>query len=331
MNWLITGGCGFIGLRFVKYLLDETKDNIRILDNLSVGSMDELSSLTDPKQITCMDFDWDDRLSLIRGDIEDYNVVNKSVKGANYVVHLAANTGVMPSIEDPRADFMSNAMGTFNLLQASTTHKVDRFVFASSGAPLGEVDPPIHENLPTKPLSPYGASKLSGEAYCSAFYHSFGLNTVALRFGNVYGVGSKQKGSVVAKFIKEALNPEKTTWEIFGDGSQTRDFIYVDDLIEAILCAIETPDVGGEIFQIATSKETTVAEIAEALNEILNRHGYAKMHIENKRFRVGDARRNFSDTSKAKRRLGWSPSVDLPDGLDKTFRYFLEEGARNGR
>lgn len=331
MNWLITGGCGFIGLRFVKYLLDETKDNIRILDNLSVGSKDELSSLTDPLQITCMDFDWDDRLSLIRGDIEDYNIVNKSVKGANYVVHLAANTGVMPSIEDPRADFMSNAMGTFNLLQASTTHKVDRFVFASSGAPLGEVDPPIHENLPAKPLSPYGASKLSGEAYCSAFYHSFGLNTVALRFGNVYGVGSKQKGSVVAKFIKEALNPEKTTWEIFGDGSQTRDFIYVEDLIEAILCAIETPDVGGEIFQIATSKETTVAEIAEALNEILNRHGYAKMHIENKRFRVGDARRNFSDTSKAKRRLGWSPSVDLPDGLDRTFRYFLEEGARNGR
>ena len=187
----------------------------------------------------------------------------------------------------------------------------------------------LYENLPTKPLSPYGASKLTGEAYCSAFYHSFGLQTVALRFGNVYGVGSKHKGSVIAKFIKEALNPKITTWEIFGDGSQTRDFIYVEDLIGAIARAVEALNVGGEIFQIATAKETTISEIAEVLNRILQSYGYTKMHVENKQFRVGDAKRNFSDTSKAKKRLGWSPSIDLPDGLNRTFRYFLEEGARN--
>ena len=157
----------------------------------------------------------------------------------------------------------------------------------------------LHENLPTKPLSPYGASKLTGEAYCSAFYHSFGLQTVALRFGNVYGVGSKHKGSVIAKFIKEALNPKITTWEIFGDGSQTRDFIYVEDLIGAIARAVEALNVGGEIFQIATAKETTISEIAEVLNRILQSYGYTKMHVENKQFRVGDAKRNFSDTSKA--------------------------------
>ena len=313
------------------YLVTQTSDNVRILDNLSVGSIQDLKDAIPGHDLYRENFSWSEQVSLVVGDITDQDIVQKCVEGSNYVIHLAANTGVMPSIEDPRADFVSNAFGTFNLLQASVENDVDKFIFASSGAPLGDVTPPIHENLPTKPLSPYGASKLSGEAYCSAFYHSFGLNTVALRFGNVYGFGSKQKGSVVAKFIKEALNPEKTTWEIFGDGSQTRDFIYVEDLINAILCVIETPDVGGEIFQIATSKETTVAEIADALNEILHCHGYDKMHIENKQFRVGDARRNFSDTSKAKSRLGWSPSVELPDGLDRTFRYFLEEGVEHGR
>ena len=319
----------FIGSWLVKHVLTKTTDNVRILDNLSVGSLDELSSLVGTDQIINMNFGWNERLSFIKGDIEDCDIVNKSTKGATYVVHLAANTGVMPSIEDPRSDFMSNATGTFNLLQASVAHKVDKFIFASSGAPLGEVVPPIHENLPTKPLSPYGASKLTGEAYCSAFYHSFGLQTVALRFGNVYGVGSKHKGSVIAKFIKEALNPKITTWEIFGDGSQTRDFIYVEDLIGAIARAVEALNVGGEIFQIATAKETTISEIAEVLNRILQSYGYTKMHVENKQFRVGDAKRNFSDTSKAKKRLGWSPSIDLPDGLNRTFRYFLEEGARN--
>ena len=131
-----------------------------------------------------------------------------------------------------------------------------RFVFASSGAPVGEVKLPIHEELAPHPVSPYGASKLAGEGYCSAYYRTYGLETVALRFGNVYGPGSTHKGSVVAKFIRQALAGE--TLEIYGDGTQTRDFIYVDDLIKAIWQASRVPNIGGEESQIATNRETTL-------------------------------------------------------------------------
>jgi UDP-glucose 4-epimerase len=140
-------------------------------------------------------------------------------------------------------DCMVNVLGTFNYLDACRKSNVKRFVFASSGAPLGEQEPPIHEEMVPRPISPYGASKLCGEAYCSAFHGSFGVETVCLRFGNVYGPYSTHKGSVVAKFIKQIL--ERETLTIYGDGSQTRDFIYIDDLIRAVWAGVTVPGVGG--------------------------------------------------------------------------------------
>ena len=162
-------------------------------------------------------------------------------------------------------------LGTLNYLEACRHGGVHRFVFASSGAPIGECEPPIHEELPTHPVSPYGASKLAGEAYCSAYKRSFGIDTVALRFGNCYGPLSTHKGSIVAKFIREAMAGQ--AWEIYGDGLQTRDFIYVEDIAEAIFRGATAPDVGGEIFQVATNAETTVLELAETLRTVLEKNG----------------------------------------------------------
>ena len=322
MNWLITGGCGFLGTAFIKRLLKEkSSHNIRVIDNLSVGSRDDLVQVCDfdEKSPEILDDDFKG-VELVVGDILDESIALLATKGIDVIVHFAANTGVGPSVEEPRFDCLTNVIGTFNYLDAARLNNVPRFVFASSGAPAGEVEPPIHEELPPHPVSPYGASKLAGEGYCSAYYKTFGVDTVALRFGNVYGPGSIHKSSVVAKFIKKAFNRE--TLEIFGDGSQTRDFIYIDDLISAVILASTKKDVGGEVFQIASNNETTVGEITEKLIETLKRYGVTNIVVKNSEKRLGDVMRNYSDTSKAKMILGWSPQVNQEMGLEHTVKYF---------
>ena len=203
-----------------------------------------------------------------------------AAKGIDVIVHLAANSGVAPSVENPQ------------------------------------------------PVSPYGASKLAGEAYCSAYYRTFGVNTVVLRFGNVYGPHSKHKSSVVAKFFKKALSGE--VLEIYGDGTQTRDFIYINDLIQAILLSANShKNIGGEIFQIATFKETTVNEIAQKIKEIVENKTGKRVKIIYTKPRIGDVKRNYSDISKAKRLLGYEPKYNLEKGLLKTFEYFYKKFFKN--
>ena len=172
-------------------------------------------------------------------DIRNREGLRKIVSGSSAVVHLAAQTGVIPSLEDPAFDMEQNVGGTLNLLEACRIAGTPRFVLASSSAPLGEQEPPIDESKVPRPLSPYGASKLAGEGYCSAYAGSFGLETIALRFSNVYGPRSTYKGSVVAKFIKNILSGIPLT--IYGSGGQTRDFIYVEDLCDAIDLAFRPP------------------------------------------------------------------------------------------
>lgn len=325
MRWLITGGCGFIGSALVKRLISDGSHTIRIIDNLSVGTKDDLYSVTQFLEIEreqlCKEIMAP--VELIVGDILDDALATLASVGCDIVVHLAANTGVGPSVEDPRKDMLANIVGTFNYLCAAKEAKVSRFIFASSGAPIGEVIPPIHEELAPHPVSPYGASKLAGEGYCSAFKGSYDLDTVVLRFGNVYGPGSIHKSSVVAKFTQRAIAGE--ILEIYGDGTQTRDFIFIDDLIAAILLAATVPSIGGETFQIASSQETTVSEMVSSLVDSLKHAGVQNIKLMNAEIRIGDVKRNFSDTSKARNRMGWQPKVNLDEGLRKTISYFLKK------
>ena len=323
MNWLITGGCGFIGAALIQKIASDTQHNIRVLDNLTIGSREDLRSVCNYVECSVEKLnDSPSGIELIVGDILDDNLAVQLAKNIDVIVHLAANTGVGPSVENPRSDCMSNVIGTFNYLEAARVNNVPRFIFASSGAPAGEVEPPIHEELPPHPVSPYGASKLAGEGYCSAYYRTFGVQTVALRFGNVYGPGSSKKSSVVAKFIRNALVGK--TLEIFGDGTQTRDFIYIDDLVRAVLLASMRDEIGGETFQIATNMETTVGEMTDMLVAILGQRNVQNIQVVNAETRLGDVKRNFSDTSKAREMLGWEPEASLEQGLVRTVDYFLK-------
>lgn len=328
LRWLITGGCGFLGVALITRLTKLGGQQIRVLDNLSVGKISDLSAVCscrayDAVEADSLQFDGSSTVQVVVGDILDDKLAAKVTKDVDVVVHFAANTGVGPSVEHPRLDMEANVIGTFNYLEACRANKVPRFVFASSGAPAGEVEPPIHEEIAPHPVSPYGASKLAGEGYCSAYFRTYGINTVILRFGNVYGPGSGHKSSVVAKFIRRALEGKEL--EIYGDGSQTRDFIFIEDLIDAVVLAATTPGIGGEAFQIASSRETTVSEIAEQLVEVLRVAGKTDLKVVYGESRLGDVKRNFSDTTKARTRLEWVPQTQLSEGLGKTVNYFLKK------
>lgn len=330
MRWLVTGGCGFIGTSLIGRLMAEGKYFVRVVDNLTTGTRENLSRVCTFEEQTVSTLhpptsSHETMVELITGDILDDRLAVQLACGMDVIIHLAANTGVGPSVEDPRGDCKVNVMGTFNYLEAARLNAVRRFVFASSGAPIGECVPPIHEELAPHPVSPYGASKLAGEGYCSAYFRTFGVETVALRFGNVYGPGSSRKNSVVAKFIRKAFQGE--TLEIYGDGNQSRDFIYIDDLVDAVMQAATRKGVGGQVFQIATGSETTVEELVAELLPILSANGIHDVQVKHVSPRLGDVKRNFSDTSKASRILGWQTNVGLKEGLTRTVRWFSNSKA----
>jgi UDP-glucose 4-epimerase len=321
-KYLITGGCGFIGTSLIRNILQNDKNaHIRVLDNLTTGKPEDLREIT---PFTTADTSLEPTtpgVFLIKGDIRDLRTVLACTKGMDCIVHLAANTGVQPSVENPINDMQCNVIGTVNMLEGARLNSVKKFIFASSGAPAGEVEPPIHEELPPHPVSPYGASKLAGEGYCSAYYRTFGVETVCLRFGNVYGPGSGKKSSVVAKFIRKALSGK--TCKIYGDGGQTRDFVYIGDLIDAMMKSMTTSKAAGETFQIASGKERTVSEITEIISSALKDKGVG-MKVEYESSRLGDVRRNYSDTSKADRILSWQPSMEINKGVNLTVDYFIK-------
>jgi len=302
-NILVTGGAGFIGATLVPMLIEQNY-SVHILDDLSVGTKETHAGL---------DVQWH------VGDIRDDEFVNHAMAGMDGVVHLAAHTNVIDSQTKPRHDFEVNVGGTLNLLLAAREQGVSRFVMASSNAPIGENEPPIDESKPARPLSPYGASKLAGEGYCSAFHGSYGLGTVVLRFANVYGPRSTHKGSVVAKFIKDAMNDGALT--IYGDGLQTRDFVHVADLSRAIIAGLKS-DCGGETFQVATGLETNILELAEMIQTALPERSIQIVHEGQ---RAGEIIKNYSSIEKARRMLGWEPQILLADGLAETVDFFVSK------
>ena len=317
-RWLITGGCGFIGTALVRRLLSNGVTGIRVVDDLSVGTREDLAAVSPFTEVAAEDASATFAgVQLLVADVRDEAAARAAVRGVDAIVHLAGNTGVQPSIRDPRLDCTSNVIGTLNYLEAARHEGVRRFVFASSGGTvIGDVEPPIHERMVPRPKSPYGASKSACEGYLSAYHGSFGIDGVALRFGNVYGPGSRHKGSVVARFVRRALAGEPL--EIFGDGDQTRDFIYVDDLVDAVVRAATTDGIGGEVFQIATAHETSVNELAEMMLPLLRERVSADVRLESAGALQGEIRRNYSDTTKARQRLGWLASTPLEEGLRRT-------------
>jgi UDP-glucose 4-epimerase len=232
-------------------------------------------------------------LDIHEGDILDVDAVTRAVEGMDGVVHLAAQTGVPGSLEDPYYDCETNVIGTLNMLEAIRDAEVKRFVFASSNAPLGRQTPPTTKDKAPLSIAPYGASKLAGEGYCLAYYGSWGLGTVVLRFANIYGPFSVHKSSVVSRFFKDVLTQGKIT--INGDGEQTRDFIYVRDLTRVIILALENK-VAGEIFQIATGVETSITELSTLVQEQISED----ISIHYGTSRQGDIRKNYSNITKAK-------------------------------
>jgi UDP-glucose 4-epimerase len=323
VRWLITGGCGFIGTSLVRELVREGGHGLRVVDDLSVGSLSALTCLAPVDELQAMDGargPAGDAVEFVRGDVRDAELAERAARGCDVIVHLAANAGVEQSVRDPRGDCATNVMGTLNYLEAARRNDVGRFIFASSSASVGDVEPPIHEELAPHPASPYGAGKLAGEAYCAAYQRAFGIETVALRFGNVYGPGSSHKGSVVAKFIRRALCGQAL--EIYGDGNQSRDFVYVGDLVRAIHAAATVAGVAGEVFQIATSREMTIKELVDSLLPVLERRGVPAIDTTYEAPRAGDVLRSYADTTKARQRLGWRAEVSVPEGLDRTVAWF---------
>jgi UDP-glucose 4-epimerase len=308
MKVLITGGAGFIGTNLIPKL-KALEHPIRILDNLSAGQSGYTASPS---------------VEFLHGDIRDQRAVDEAVKGCDAVVHLAAQTNVQYSLKSPRDDFQINVEGILNLLEASVKHVAKKFVFASSNAAVGQMIPPVHEAMPAKPLAPYGASKLAGEAYCSAFYHSYGLDSAALRFANVYGPFSSHKSSVVARFFREGMDEKILT--IYGDGRQTRDFVYVGDLCEAIVACLDRAKLQGEVFQIASGRETGVLDLAEKVKSLLP-HGPTIRFLP---ARKADIVRNVSCIDKAKEVLGWAPGTWLDEGLAQTYAWFMSGESLSG-
>jgi UDP-glucose 4-epimerase len=307
MKVLVTGGCGFIGSNLLAYFKKELPEvSIRVLDNLSLGN----------KKIAA-DFD----VEFFEGDIRDKQIVQKALKNVSAVVHLAAHTRVLDSMQNPEENFQVNAWGTFNLLQSARETGVDRFVFASTGgAIIGESEElPINENKVPRPLSPYGASKLSGEGYCSAFAGSFDMKTVSLRFSNVYGPYSLHKKSVVITFLKNILNQQPLI--IYGDGSQTRDYLFVEDLSEVIVKSLQIKK-GGEVFQLGSGKETSINELISKIREAIGAN--FPFEVQYKPFRSGEVRHNYADISKANFILEYRPRISLASGLERTWNWLLK-------
>ena len=319
-NLFISGGAGFIGINLVKYFLGKKEYKITVFDNISTGNYKLLKEIVIAAEINFVEgiSSHPDTLSFIKGDIRDRDSVEAGLQNQDYVIHLAAETGVIPSLKNPLKDAEVNINGTLNLLDYSVKHKIKKFIFASSAAPLGGQAPPMDETKIPAPLSPYGASKLAGEGYCSAFYGSFDLRTIVLRFSNVYGPFSYDKGSVVAEFIRRIISGD--TIHINGDGSQTRDFLFTNDIAKVIYLLLDKKYENFEIFQLGTGVESSLNDLVILLRKITGKNIDLRYGQKNK----GEIIRNYASINKISEFLKYNSFMDLKKGLEITYDWFLK-------
>ena len=300
--YLVTGGAGFIGSHLVERLVEEGQ-RVRVIDDLSTGRLENIDSLLN-------------RIDFREASVLDSSSVLSAMEGVRYVLHQAALSSVPRSIRDPLRANRVNVEGTLNVLLAARDRGVQRVVYASSASVYGDRPTlPKEETMTPAPLSPYAVSKHAAEQYCRVFHAVYGLETVSLRYFNVFGPRQDPQSdyaAVVPKFALSLLSGRRPT--IYGDGSQSRDFVYVTNVVDANLVAARAPGGAGEAFNIACGEQTTINDLVAALAEIVGR----TVEPEYQAPRTGDVAHSFADISKAKRVLGYAPSVDLQEGLSRT-------------
>jgi len=299
---LVTGGCGFVGCNLVEPLLKAGFGSVIVFDNESGGTRGHLGDLP---------------VEFIHGDLRDAEAVDAAVAHADLVVHLAADTRVVDSIDDPTTNFDVNVAGTLNLLHAMRRHDKRRIVNASTGgAILGDVAPPVHEDMVPRPISPYGASKLAVEGYLSAFEGSYGLQPISFRFSNLYGTRSFHKGSVVAAFYKLLLRGERLP--VYGDGEQTRDLLYVEDLSSVIVDALNHEVTG--VYQLGRGEPVSVNQLIRQIAGVVGWD--LSDRVDYLPARLGEVAHSYCDTSRARETLGFDPTTELSEGLTLTWEWF---------
>ena len=299
---LVTGGCGFIGSHIVQALV-QRGDTVRVLDNLSTGKLKNLDAVKGD-------------VELIQGDICDAQAVAQAVQQVEIVFHQAALASVPLSVNDPLATHQACVTGTVNVLDQARRANVRRVMYAASSSAYGNSPwAAKRESDPPSPLSPYAAAKLAGEEYCQAFYQSYGLETVCLRYFNVFGPGQDPKGAyaaVIPAFIMKMRSGQRPL--IFGDGKQSRDFTYIANVVAGNLAAASAAGAAGNVYNIASGKSYSLLELITALNQVL---GLALEPIFEPA-RIGDVKDSLADISKAQLELGYLPTVGFFEGLEKT-------------
>jgi len=307
IKFLVTGGAGFIGSNIVSVLVEKGY-KVKVLDNFSSGKRENLKG-------------FENDIELIEGDIRSYHIVQESLKDVDIVLHQAALPSVPRSIKDPITSNEVNINGTLNILEASVAAKVRRVIYASSSSVYGDNPQlPKHESMMTNPLSPYAVSKLSGEKYCSVFSRIYGIETIALRYFNVFGPRqdpSSQYSAVIPKFIKAINNNEQPV--IYGDGEQSRDFTYVKNVVDAnILASISDCD-SGIAMNCASSGQITLNELVGHINKILGKN----ISPVYEKPRAGDIKHSFADIHLAKSKINYTPTVSFEEGLKLTIESYL--------
>lgn len=300
---VVTGGCGFIGANLVAQLCAQRHDVV-VVDNLSRGKRDYLAEAG--------------AHALIQADIRERGAMEKAFAGADAVVHLAAYGSVVESVADPTENYSINVEGTFSVLDAARRAGVKRLVFSSTGGALiGDCTPPVSEASVPRPISPYGASKLAGEGYCCAFAHSYDMSITALRFANVLGPLSGHKKGAVTAFFKAIMAGQPM--RIFGDGSATRDFLYVGDLCRGIAAALDASLRGFHALHLASGREVSVLELARIARAAA---GAPDHPIVFEPRRKGEVERNFASYALAEKTLGFRPRVPLEEAMGLTWEWF---------
>lgn len=311
MEYLVTGGAGFIGSNLAEALL-AAGHRVRVLDNFLTGKRENLAGLSER---------YGDAFDLVEGDLRDLAVVHGAVKGVRYVLHQGALPSVPRSVADPALSNEINVGGTLNLLIAARDAKVKRVVFAASSSAYGDTpELPKRESMTPNPKSPYAAQKLAGEHYMRIFHEVYGLETVSLRYFNVFGPRqdpTSTYAAVIPRFITAVLSGEPPT--IYGDGGQTRDFTYIDNVVQANLRACEAPKAAcGKMVNIACGERISLLQILEIVYKLAGRRVDPRFEAT----RPGDVRDSLADITKAKSLLGYDPKVAFPDGLSRTFDFF---------